>query len=107
MDEQKMPQQEQLSSERKLMAALSYVWAVSIIMLILKKDDPYIRFHARQGFVIFLLWFLVFIWFIALFVWAIIVLLSLLGFFKALAGERYRIPIVADIAEKVVQKLNL
>ncbi|HCJ52638.1 MAG: hypothetical protein A2898_01745 [Candidatus Kerfeldbacteria bacterium RIFCSPLOWO2_01_FULL_48_11] len=107
MDEQKMPQQEQLTSERKLMAALSYVWGISLIMLILKKDDPYIRFHARQGFVIFLLWFLVFIWFIALFVWAVIVLLSLLGFFKALSGERYRIPIIADIAEKVVQKLNL
>jgi len=40
MDEQQKPQDENLSSERKIMAALSYAWVISIFMLILKKDDP-------------------------------------------------------------------
>ncbi|MFC1686982.1 DUF4870 domain-containing protein [Patescibacteria group bacterium] len=104
MDEKN--QSGQISSERKLLAAFSYVWIVSVIMLVMKKDDDFVRFHAKQGLVLFIASFIAwipFLWWL----WFVIVVVWLIGFFKALSGERFRIPIIADIAEKIVGKLNL
>ncbi len=52
------------SGEDKIFASLSYVSILFIIPLILKHDDDYVYFHARQGMVLFLaevvVWFALF-----------------------------------------------
>jgi len=89
------------STDDKLFGALSYLWVVSIIMFILKKDNSYVGFHARQGMVLFvgsLLWFIPGIgWLITGFSLVVMVI----GFEKAYHGEKFRIPLVAILAEKI------
>lgn len=89
-------------SEERLMAALSYLWLLSVVILILKKDNPFITFHAKQGLVLFIA--SIILWLIPLFGWLLEILVIfgiLVGLLKALAGEEYRLPLVADLAEKI------
>jgi len=99
-----------VNSDSNLMAALSYVWVISIVMLVIKKDDPFVSFHAKQGTVLFafsilgmvltpLITPIVFI--LGPIVSIIIVIGEVIGFIKALSGEKYKIPIVGDLAEKI------
>jgi len=85
-------------SDSNLMAALSYLWLLSVVMLLVKKDDPYVLFHAKQGLVIFIASFLIG-WIPVLNL--IIVVAVILGFVKAIQGEKYKLPLVGDLAEKI------
>ncbi len=89
------------NSDSNLMAALSYLWIISIVMLIVKKDDAYVLFHARQGLVLFIASWLSWIPIIGWLLGIIVVLFVIWGFIKALSGEKYKLPIVGDIAEKI------
>lgn len=89
------------NSDSNLMAALSYVWIISIIMMIIKKDDKFVVFHAKQGLVLFIASFIGIIPFIGWVVWIVVVIFDIIGFIKALSGERYKIPVVGDLAEKI------
>lgn len=93
---------QQLSNDSKLMAALSYLWLISVVMLVLKKEDAFVQFHAKQGTVIFLgsliLWFIPILgWFLNIFA----LIAMIVGFLKAYAGEKYKMPVVGDLAEKI------
>lgn len=93
---------EQLSNDSKLFAALSYLWILSIVMLILKKDDEFVRFHAKQGTVIFVA--SIILWFIPIIGWLmqIAVLVGVvIGFLKAYSGERFKMPVIGDLADKI------
>ena|SRR3990167_10458264 len=105
---------------RNLVAALSYLvlFITGIVILLVEKDDKFIRFHAMQSTLVFgaivviniilgliigaipLLEFassivntLVFI--VALIVWIVSML-------KAIQGQIYKWPIIGDIAERQV-----
>ncbi len=41
------------TQETKLFAAISYVGFLCIISLLLKKEDKFVLFHAKQGLVLF------------------------------------------------------
>lgn len=89
------------ADDSKLFAALSYLWVLSIVFYVLKKDDAYVQFHAKQGIVLFVLslfWIIPIIGWIVSFVAFIAILI---GAVKAYSGEKYRIPMVADLAEKI------
>ncbi len=96
-------------SDDNLIAAVSYLWILSIIILLVKKDSDYVRFHAKQGVVLFgFSVALSILGFIVIFLLPIIWLLNLaifvavvIGFVNAIQGKRYKIPVVGDLAEKV------
>ena len=93
---------EQLSNDSKLFAALSYLWLLSVVMLVLKKDDEFVKFHAKQGTVIFVV--SIILWFIPIIGWLlqIAVLIGVvIGFLKAYSGERFKMPVVGDLADKI------
>ncbi len=90
-----------MNSDSNLMAALSYVWVLSIVMLIVKKDDEFVKFHAKQGLILFILSFIGVIPVIGWLVWLVVVVLDIVGFIKALSGERYKVPVVGDLADKI------
>ena len=90
------------SQENKLMAAISYLWIVSIIMLLIKKDSKFVQFHAKQGFILFIA--SIILWFIPVLGWILnllVVVLVVVGFIKAFSGEYWKIPVVASLAEKI------
>ena len=89
------------SSDSNLMAALSYVWILSVVMLIVKKDDEFVKFHAKQGLILFIISFVGVIPVIGWFIWLVVVVLDIVGFIKALSGEHYKVPVVGDLASKI------
>lgn len=91
-----------------LVAAISYLWILSIIILLVKKDSDYVKFHARQGVVLFAVSVILsianFIPFVIFISWIgnlIILVAVIVGFIQALGGNRYKLPVVGDLAEKV------
>lgn len=88
-------------TDSNLMAALSYVWVLSIVMLIVKKDDEFVKFHAKQGLILFIASFIGVIPVIGWIIWLVVVVFDIVGFIKALSGERYKVPVAGDLAEKI------
>jgi uncharacterized membrane protein len=97
MEEQK-PQSPKSDSNTN--AALSYIWILSLVMIATKKNDEFVMFHAKQGLVLFIASFL---WFIPVIGWildCLILVCIIIGFIKAMNGERYKLPVVGDLAAK-------
>ena len=89
--------------ENKIIAALAYLWVISIVVLLVKKDSKFAQFHAKQGLVLFLASIVSgFIPFIGWFILSpIIGIVALIGLIQALMGKYWKIPVVADLAEKI------
>ncbi|MDP2928065.1 MAG: hypothetical protein Q8N80_04645 [Candidatus Omnitrophota bacterium] len=104
------PQEEQQVREGKFFAIISYVSFLCIITLILKKDNKFALYHAKQGLVLFVMEVVAFIlsiipflgWLIGIFGYALFLLVSLWGIMQAAQGINSRIPIVTDISERVI-----
>ena len=99
--------------KNKTIAAIAYISILCFVPLLTKKDSPFAQFHAKQGLVLFIceiVWWilslgLVFIPFLGLIIiWLVnlcLVVLSLVGLIRALNGERWKMPILGDWAEKI------
>jgi uncharacterized membrane protein len=87
--------------QHKDLAAVSYVWVLSVVFYFLYKKSPFIRFHSKQGMVLFVL---------SLFAWPIPVLgrllelvilaLAVLGFLGAAQGQWKELPLVGALARR-------
>lgn len=92
-------------SSKNFIAAISYVWILCLVPLILKRNDKLAQFHGKQGLLLAVLWFFgglifwipVIGWFAALALAAA----SVLGFFKALQGEMWDMPVIGKYAKKI------
>ncbi len=96
--------------EGKAYAILAYLWILCLVPLILKKDNKFALFHAKQGLVLFIGELVVgFVGMIPILGWLIFVVgaplfgvLSLIGIVQALIGNFWKMPVVGDIAEKII-----
>jgi uncharacterized membrane protein len=99
------PNEQKDIEENKTVAALGYVWILFLVPLLLKRKSKFAQFHAKQAMVLFIGEVIaVFVgWFplIGWAYWVFILWLVILGFFKALGGQQYRLPIAADLADKL------
>jgi len=92
------------------LAALSYVCFLWILAFIYKKENKFSHFHAKQGLVLFMARviviavsvFMPWLAFISRIAFFVLVLLSFYGLFSALMGKAVKIPVISDIAEKMV-----
>ena len=94
-------------------------WISGIVLYILEDENKFIRFHAMQSILVFLpltiLGFLFggffgigafwghgyyFLWWVSNIIWVITVILWLILMLKAYMGEKFKLPIVGDIAEE-------
>lgn len=115
-----------VSSDRQLMIALAYLGPLALIPYLTKKDDPdaEVRWHAKNGLALFILdivlWVLFFIlgWVISAMgatigclggglltalqciLWVGLFALHVYCLIKAINGQRVRIPVMTDFAEK-------
>jgi len=103
MANEKMPKADENKDifDNKVIAAFSYIWILFLIPLLLKKESKFCQFHAKQGLVLFIFslvaWFPLFGWLIGL----AIVIFSVIGIIKALAGERWEAPLIYDLSKKI------
>lgn len=93
-------------------AALAYVlgWLTGIVMLLIEKD-PFVRFHAMQSIITFGL--LTIVSLVPVIGWALSPLVMIVGFilwlvliFKAYQGEKFKLPVIGEFAEKQLGKIK-
>lgn len=93
--------------KNKYIAALSYLSILFLIPLLLKKDSPFAQFHAKQGLVLFIAFFIGrFLFWFPIIGWAIclaLVVVTIIAFVKTLMGEAWEVP----YTKVIIQKLNL
>ena len=87
-------------ADNKVVATLSYLFVFVLVPLLLKKDSRFAQFHAKQGLVMAILFFIgSFFFWVPLFGWAAFVLLivvDVMALIKTLSGEAWEIPLVKD-----------
>jgi len=100
------------------MLVLSYLGVLALIPLLMKKEDREIQWHAKNGLMLTVAFIVVSIaWslinnfmpssigcalsFIGCAIWIGWLALSIMAIMKALKGERFRIPVVSDLADKM------
>lgn len=88
------------------MAVLSYIGPLVIIPLIVAKDDPFVKFHIKQGLVLLVIE--VAVWILGMFWWMLwplynlinlaMLILSIIGIVHAVRGHEKALPIVGKFA---------
>lgn len=106
------------NSDRTIMLVLSYLGILCLIPLLVKKDDPEVQWHAKNGTALFGAEIIVFVIRIMLIfvripflgcglavifcvIWLGFLALSIICIMKAVGGQRFRIPVLTDFAEKM------
>jgi uncharacterized membrane protein len=115
---------ESVSDISRWLAALAYAFVVAVYVLYEAKrrpPDSYLRFHARQGFVLFFVEFSLLvvtmilnhtigkvdvIGFVLMITWNLVLGLlavgvSVMGFMYGLSGERWTMPVLGKYADRV------
>lgn len=90
----------------KIYALLAYLSILCIIPLILKKTNPFVLAHGKQGLVIFIIQTAV--WILSIVVPAILspltfvlMVLSFIGLIAVVKGDFVRLPLIATWADKI------
>lgn len=91
----------------KIVALLSYFPFLCIIPLLIKKDEPFVLSHGKQGLVIFIAEIGVFISSIIVPVFLkvgifVLLALSFLGMKAVLGGKTVQLPVISRLAEKII-----
>lgn len=100
------------ASHKRLMATFSYLSILFWVPIFISKDDEFVKFHIKQGFVLFIVevitgmftFFSTQIWLeivvsLLLLVWLV---LSIIGIKNVIKGKEVALPIIG----KVVSKIN-
>lgn len=97
----------------------SFGFVTGIIFLFLEDENKFIKFHAIQSIIVFLPLFIIYIaitffpmigmimsmmyWPIVIPIFSIVIIIFwLIMMYKAFIGERYKLPIAGDFAEKYI-----
>lgn len=91
--------------ENRLIAALSYVGVLVVVPWLMKKDDPFVNWHIKQGLVILaglILALLAASWHgpSGSLVFVLLILADIAALAQTLLGRRWKIPGIGQIAEK-------
>jgi len=108
---QKLTDKEKDVQKNKEVAALSYIWLLSILIFHFRKDSKFIQRHSKQSVYLFVFsliaWFLStipYIYWVGLILLFVYVYTTINGFFKAITGQEYNIPFLSDLIVK--QNIN-
>lgn len=99
---------DQVRDQDKVMLVLSYLGIFSLIPLLTVKDSDYVKWHAKQGltfgiaaFVFFtILGFIPLVNLLVCLLGPASLVVAIMAIMKALGGVRWRIPVIADLADK-------
>lgn len=104
---------EKVTGEQILFGILSYLGILVIIPLLMKKDDKFVYFHAKQGLVwliftiavwivAFIIGFVPFIgWLISILLWLGVLAIFIVLVVKVVTGEMWELPILGEYAKKL------
>lgn len=103
------PQVKKDIEQNRIIAALGYIGILCLIPLILKPKSQFAKFHGKQGLILVIGWVINFLigtvpvlgWLLAFIGTIALIILSLLGIMKALAGEYWEMPYLSEYAKKL------
>lgn len=91
--------------ENKIIAALSYLWILFLIPLLLKRKSKFAQFHAKQGMILFVIDVIAsfFIWIpiIGQLLFVVLLIISIIGIIKAYSGEYWKGPFIYEWSQKI------
>lgn len=91
-------------SNKNGLAALSYVWVLCLVPLLGSKDE-FVKFHAKQGFVLFSIELaLILVGWIPVVGWlasVIVAVVAIIALIKTLNGEKWEIPYIYNLSKKI------
>ena len=88
-------------ADNKAVAALSYISILFLVPLLLKKDSPFAKAHAKQGLILFLYEVVASsVPILNTILWLVAMVLAIMGIMKVMKGEDYEIPVIGKFAEK-------
>ncbi|MBI2550806.1 hypothetical protein HYV73_00470 [Candidatus Uhrbacteria bacterium] len=108
-----LPQEVKAPQDKRILAAISYLGILCVVVHLIEKNDAFVRFHARQGIVLLVLWVALWVGMLVpvlgQIVWLVgsicVGILMLVGFIKALTGEWYTLPVVGKYAEEYLKNI--
>jgi len=109
MEENKKVKEGKSKSREVGYAVLAYLWILCLIPVLMKKDEEFVKFHSKQGLMLFIVEVGIgiigiipiigqFIYVVGMFVCGI---LSLVGIVQVLLGRKWKMPIIGDWSEKI------
>ena len=94
-----------MRDQDKVHLILSYFSCLCFIPLFTVKDSPFVKFHAKQGFMLFIASFVLSLAYVIAPIGCLCTLglmgVSVVAMMKAFRGERWRVPVLADLADKI------
>ena len=107
-----------LGLDRNVSALLSYLlgWVSGLIVILIEKEDAFVRFHAMQSIVTFgaitilsiaLGTMFIFVGFIGPLIHVASIALWVLLMVKAYQGEKFMLPVIGDISEEWAKKFGM
>lgn len=97
-----------LSTEIVLMGILSYLGPLVIISYLMKKDDPFVKFHIKQGLVLLSIEVIIWVLSASLFLWTLwpiyriihlaLFVLSIIGIINATQEKEKELPLVGSLS---------
>jgi uncharacterized membrane protein len=97
--------------ENKAITFLSYIGVLALVPLLAKKDSEFAQFHAKQGTVLFVSWFVAsYVAGVVPFVGHALVLpavsifgivLTIMGLINVANGAKKELPVIGDLAKKI------
>jgi len=109
MEEEKKVDKKVSISGDNAYAILSYLWVLCLIPFLMKKENKFVTFHARQGLMLFIvevgIGIIGIIPAIGSFISTIGILIcgivSIIGIIQVLSGKEWKIPVLGDWAENI------
>lgn len=96
-------------TDNKLMAILSYIGPLVIVSYMTAKDDDFVKFHAKQGLVVFGLEVIIMFagsmlygfWMIMNLLNLLTLVLSIIGIVNVIQGQKKELPVVGKYANNI------
>ncbi len=93
-------------ADDKIFSILAYLSILCILPLLFKRDSEFVRFHGKQGLVLFIgevavfILSIVFPWFLKLGLFVLLAV-SFFGIIDALRGQKTALPVISEIANRI------
>jgi len=102
------PKVKEKRGQVNMMALISYIGFLCLIPLLMKEKDEFVKFHAKQGLILFagevITWIIIFIvpilWFLGNLAGIFWLVLSVIGIMNVLRDEKKEIPLIGRFAGK-------
>lgn len=109
MEETQTPKIETPKGPTSVTAILSYIGLLCLIPFLTKEKDEFVKFHAKQGLILFAAevttWIIVSIipmlWFLVNILGICWLVLSIIGIMNVVNKEQKKIPVIGNFADKI------